>query len=350
VCQSCGKFFSEERKLRDHINNNVCGGQRECRFCGRTFDTQSGVRHHERKAHFNEYAAAASRDTKAEPGELLAAQFRALARAKTEIGAFPSRLAIRLGWTVDMVKYRRRLAQYKALIGDEHDRTARELREDTLSPLESSGRPPAAAAPPSAPSAGPDSPGSRPEPPGPASSPVMGSTSLSAPPMEGWPGRVVWVDPPLGKIASSPGLHISQVAGGSSAAAPLPMDSSTSSCPPSSNVSPNREVLGSPEGAAGSLLALVSPESLPTPPAVMNTSAHGGDLPSLPMLSPDSEDNGPVITNSNVESDHPIYNTLRGLMDELRGPGKVKGRREVLRLASSAVGIPMDQWGGIIDK
>jgi hypothetical protein len=183
------------------------------------------------------------------------------ARAKTEIGAFPSRLAVRLGWTVDMVKYRRRLAQYKALIGDEHDRTARELREDTLSPLESSGRPPAAAAPPSTPSAGPDSPGSRLEPLGPASSPVMGSTSLSAPPMEGWPGRVVWVDPPLGKIASSPGLHISQVAGGSSAAAPLPMDSSTSSCPPSSDVSPNREVLGSPEGAAGSLLALVSPES-----------------------------------------------------------------------------------------
>jgi hypothetical protein len=378
VCQSCGKFFSEERKLRDHINNNVCGGQRECRFCGRIFDTQSGVRQHERKAHFNEYAAAASRDTKAEPGELLAAQFRALARAKTEIGAFPSRLAVRLGWTVDMVKYRRRLAQYKALIGDEHDRTARELREDTLSPLESSGRPPAAAAPPSTPSAGPDSPGSRLEPLGPASSPVMGSTSLSAPPMEGWPDRVVWVDPPLGKIASSPGLHISQVAGGSSAAAPLPMDSSTSSCPPSSDVSPNREVLGSPEGAAGSLLALVSPEStlafaqdndkywqndssfsqrsegasqsLPTPPAVMNTSAHGGDLPSLPMLSPDSGDNGPVITNSNVESDHPIYNTLRGLMDELRGPGRVKGRREVLRLASSAVGIPMDQWGGIIYK
>jgi hypothetical protein len=68
------------------------------------------------------------------------------------------------------------------------------------------------------------------------------------------------------------------------------------------------------------------------------------------MLSPDSGDNGPVITNSNVESDHPIYNTLRGLMDELRGPGRLKGRREVLRLASSAVGIPMDQWDGIIDN
>jgi hypothetical protein len=209
VCQSCGKSFSEERKLRDHINNNVCGGRRECRFCGRTFDTQSGVRQHETKAHFNEYAAAASRDTKAEPGELLAAQLRALARAETEIGAFPSRLAVRLGWTVDMVKYRRRLAQYKALIGDEHDRTARELREDTLSPLESSGRPPAAAAPLSTPSAGPGSTGSRPEPLGPTSSPVMGSTSLSAPPMEGRPGRVAhfssrrWI---VGCCSSSYGL------------------------------------------------------------------------------------------------------------------------------------------------
>jgi hypothetical protein len=65
----------------------------------------------------------------------------------------------------------------------------------------------------------------------------MGSTRLGAPPMGGLPGRVVWIDPPLGRIASSPGLHVSQVAGGSSVAAPLHMDSPTSSCPLSLDVS-----------------------------------------------------------------------------------------------------------------
>jgi hypothetical protein len=32
----------------------------------------------------------------------LASQLQALARAEAEIGAFPSRLPLRLGWTVDM--------------------------------------------------------------------------------------------------------------------------------------------------------------------------------------------------------------------------------------------------------
>jgi hypothetical protein len=135
------------------------GGRRECRFCGRTFETQSGVRQHERKAHFDEYSAAISLDTRAEPGELLASQLQALARAEAEIGAFPSRLPLRLGWTVDMVKYRRRLAQYKALIQDERERMAPELREDTLSLVESPGRPPAAAGSACAQPAEPGSPG-----------------------------------------------------------------------------------------------------------------------------------------------------------------------------------------------
>ncbi|KAH0813902.1 hypothetical protein GEV33_008889 [Tenebrio molitor] len=277
-----------------------------------------------------------------------------------------------------MVKYRRRLAQYRALIQDERERMAPELGEDTLSPVESPGRLTSAAAPPSTPPAGLGSPASRSEPLGPALTPAMGSTRLGSPPMPGLPDQVVWVDPPLGGIANSPGLHFSQVAGGSSVAAPLHMDLSTSDCPPSSDVSPTRGALGSPVGGADSFLALVSPESTSAfardnqecwqsgssfsqrsggasqswtaPLRATNASSHGGDSPSPPATSPNSGDNGPDVSNNNFEADHPVYDTLRGLIERLRGPGRARGRREVLRLASGAVRIPMGRWGEIIDN
>ncbi|KAH0808659.1 hypothetical protein MTP99_019723 [Tenebrio molitor] len=110
VCRSCGKSFSEERKLGDHTKN-VCGRASECQFWGRTFETRSGVRQHERKAHFQEYAAALTTGVRPDPAEILTAQLHALAVAELEIGPHLGRLAVHLGWTIDMVKYRRRLTR-----------------------------------------------------------------------------------------------------------------------------------------------------------------------------------------------------------------------------------------------
>jgi hypothetical protein len=120
VCRSCGKSFSEERKLGDHTKN-VCGRASECQFWGRTFETRSGVRQHERKAHF-------------------------------QIGPHLGRLAVHLGWTIDMVKYRRRLTQYKALLDDKQNAAATILGDKPPPLLASPGLTPLAAAPTPSPS------------------------------------------------------------------------------------------------------------------------------------------------------------------------------------------------------
>jgi hypothetical protein len=85
------------------------------------FETRSGVRQHEWKAHFQEYAAALTEGAKSDPAELLAAQLQALAEAELEMGLYPGRLAVRFGWTINMVRYRRRLTQYRALLDDRQD-------------------------------------------------------------------------------------------------------------------------------------------------------------------------------------------------------------------------------------
>jgi hypothetical protein len=87
------------------------GRASECQFWGRTFETRSGVRQHERKAHFQEYAAALTTGVRPDPAEILTAQLHALAVAELEIGPHLGRLAVHLGWTIDMVKYRRRLTR-----------------------------------------------------------------------------------------------------------------------------------------------------------------------------------------------------------------------------------------------
>jgi hypothetical protein len=120
--QSCGKSFSEERKLRDHVKNNICGRKNRMSVLRKNFfETRSGVRQHEWKAHFQEYAAALTEGAKSDPAELLAAQLQALAEAELEMGLYPGRLAVRFGWTINMVRYRRRLTQYRALLDDRQD-------------------------------------------------------------------------------------------------------------------------------------------------------------------------------------------------------------------------------------
>jgi hypothetical protein len=381
VCQACGKSFSEERKLRDHTNRNVCGRKTECQFCDRTFDTHSGVRQHERKAHFEEYAAALARDVKPDPTELLTTQLQALAETEREIGPFPGRLAVRLGWTIDMVRYRRRLAQYKGILDGGPSVDAPPLDGNALPASASSGCAPVIDPPSSIRSIEPDLSGSRLLPSAPTASVVEESALLysarAEPAPQTSPGAdrrdcAVWVDPPQGKISSSPGLHASQVAGGSSPAALLPLSGvSPPDCPSPPVADPMVGVHGSPERTIDSVLALVSPElelsfardnerawlggSCPSPlPSLTPSQATGacvrGDgLPPLPATRPDSGDEAVDMARTSVEYDHPVYATLLTLMEELRGSRRVRGRVEVLRLLDDALGRPMDQWHDIID-
>jgi hypothetical protein len=135
----------------DHTKN-VCWKASECQFWGRTFETRSGVRQHERKAHFQEYAAALTTGARPDPAEILTAQLHALAVAELEIGPHLGRLAVHLGWTIDMVKYRRRLTQYKALLDDKQDAAATILGDKPPPLLASPGLTPLAAAPTPSPS------------------------------------------------------------------------------------------------------------------------------------------------------------------------------------------------------
>jgi hypothetical protein len=87
-----------------------------------------------------------------DPAEILTAQLHALAVAELEIGPHLGRLAVHLGWTIDMVKYRRRLTQYKALLDDKQDAAATILGDKPPPLLASPGLTPLAAAPTPSPS------------------------------------------------------------------------------------------------------------------------------------------------------------------------------------------------------
>jgi hypothetical protein len=284
ICRLCGKSFSEERKLRDHTKNNVCGGAPDCQFCGRTFDTRSGARQHERKAHFQEYAAALSAGAKPDPAEVLTAQLHALAAAELEIGPHPGRLAVHLGWTIDMVKYRRGLTQYRALLDSKQDAVATILGDEPPPPSTSTCLVLLAAAPTSSPSGlGPSAP----------------SSSSACPPCS-----------LMGLVSPEHTLSFARDNGEVWTA----------------DSQPSQSPLPSP--ASGSPL---------THPAAVSPAVTDAD-----QTSPLTPLPAGFLGETNDRYDHPVYPILVGLRDGVAGQRRLRCRSDILRLVSQAIDSPME--------